>query len=64
MTIGFENSNVKIPKYGIIDPKFQQLFFHESLLLGKFEVADLKDDNSFLKILIQKCPNKIVLASK
>ena len=34
------------------------VFFCERLLLNKFEGADFKYDNSFLKILAQKSPNK------
>ena len=35
--------------------------FQEVLQLDKFEEADFKYDDSFFKILAQKCPNKTFL---
>ena len=36
-------------------------FFREILQLDKFEVADFRYDNCFLKMLAQKYPNKAFL---
>ena len=37
------------------------IFFRKILQMDKFESADFKYDNSFLKILAQKHPNKAFL---
>ena len=53
------SSSSKIPKYGIFGPKFRNfLFFRKMFQLDKFEVANFKYDNRFLKILALKYPYK------
>ena len=43
-------------------PKFRHYYFFRKILqINKLEVADLKYDNNFLKILARKCPNKAFL---
>ena len=44
----YSNKAFLVPNLGIF------LFFRKSLLLGKFEGADLKHGNSLLKTLAQK----------
>ena len=59
MTILFTNPSPKLQKSGIFVPKFRHFcFFSEILQIDKFERADLKYDNSVLKFLAQKYPNK------
>ena len=42
-------------------PNLGIFFFHKFLQLEKFEGADFKYDNSILKIISQKYPNKAFL---
>ena len=49
MKILFSNSSPKIPKSGIFGPKYRRFFFREVLQIDKFEDADFKYYNSFLK---------------
>ena len=52
-------------KEGIFGHKFRcYCLFHESLQFGKFENADFKCENSFLKVLAQKYPNKAFFLSQ
>ena len=52
-------------KEGIFGHKFRcYCFLHESLQFGKFENADFKFENSFLKVLAQKYPNKAFFCPK
>ena len=62
MAIVFSNSSPKISKLSTFGPEFRDFFFFDEILqIYKFETADFKHDNSFLKIIAQKYPNKGLL---
>ena len=58
MTIDFQSSIPKIPKSGTFGSKFKH-FFCEILQRDKFEGADFKYDNSFLKFQPENNENTV-----
>ena len=57
-----KNSSPKCTNKAFLVPNWDSLgFFRKILQMGKFESADFKYDNSFLKILAPKHPNKAFL---
>ena len=61
MTTVFQNFSPIMPIYGILLPNLMFFCCARVLYLNKFESADVKYDNNFFKILIQKFPRKAFL---
>ena len=61
MTTVFQNFSLIMPIYGILLPNLMFFCCARVLYLNKFESADVKYDNNFFKILIQKFPRKAFL---